>query len=248
MAEDHFSRVYANQEYLTPGNPQTVDRIVEAVGDGGAAGALRLLEVASGKGEAACAVAERAGCAVYAVDRQLPFLRLSREKVAARGLGDRVRLVRGDGQRLPFPDGSFDAAYCMGAPSLVGLEPCLRELHRVVRAGGPVVVSDVYWHHVPDEPLGPEWGWLVEDTQQPTLDGYQTVMKRCGLFVQDVDLHGAAAWEAYFAPMLVTAAEECGRGEAAFAAEIEQGVEMERRAVARFIGYATFIARNAPFG
>jgi ubiquinone/menaquinone biosynthesis C-methylase UbiE len=244
MPEDHFSRVYANQEYLTPGNPQTVDRIVEAIAPSGAPRTPRVLEVASGKGEAACAVAERAGCDVYALDRHPPFLRLAAAKISVRGLGGRVRLVRGDGRRLPFPDASFDAGYCMGAPSLVGLEPCLRELHRVVRANGPVVVSDVYWHTLPSEPLGPEWLWLAEDARQPTLDGYREVMANCGLRVEATQIHDLAAWDAYQAPMLATAAAERSRGEDAFATEIERGVAMERRAVDRFIGYVTFVARS----
>lgn len=209
---------------------------------------MRSLEVASGKGEAACAVAERAGCRVYAIDRHPPFLRLAATKVAAHGLGERVRLVCGDGRRLPFPDAGVDVGYCMGAPSLVGLEPCLRELHRVVRAGGPIVVSDVYWHHLPREPLGPEWRWLADAAEQPTLDGYRETMRICGLQVVATDLHDRAAWEAYWAPMLATAVDERERGEAAFAEELESGVDLERRAVERFIGYATFVARNAPSG
>src|SRR4051794_1907979 len=121
MTTDHFSRVYAHQEYLTPGEPETLDFIVAAIrADGGAL----VLEVACGKGEAACVVATRAGCRVVAVDRHVPFLCLAAGKVAARGLAARVAIIRADGRQLPMPGARFDAAWCIGAPSLVGLEPC----------------------------------------------------------------------------------------------------------------------------
>jgi ubiquinone/menaquinone biosynthesis C-methylase UbiE len=240
MVADHYSRVYARQEYLTPGNPETVDCLVDAIGSGRDA---RVLEVACGKGEAACEIASRAGCTVVALDPHPPFLRHALAKIERRGLGEVVRLVRGDGTRLPFPDGSFDAGACMGAPSIVGLEPCLRELGRTVRAGGPVVVSDVYWHHLPSTPLGPEWRWLAGEQPRLSLDEYRRALTHAGMDVEEALVHDEAAWEAYQAPMMLAAAAERARGEAAFADDVEQGIEVERRAVAAFIGYVTFITR-----
>ena len=54
-------------------------------------------------------------------------------------------VVQGDGRRLPIRAGVMNAAYCIGAPSIVGLRPALAELARVVRPRGRVIVSG---HHL----------------------------------------------------------------------------------------------------
>jgi arsenite methyltransferase len=56
---------------------------------------------------------------------------------ARRHAGPRLAFVRGDGRRLPFPDGSFDRV--LSADALEWVRPPLaavREMRRVLRAGG----------------------------------------------------------------------------------------------------------------
>ena len=237
---DHYSRVYARQEYLTPGAAETVDLLVEASRP---LDTSRLLEVACGKAEAACTLAERFGSRVLAVDRHEPFLRYDAAKLRERGLAELVALVRADGRRLPVPDGAVDAAYCIGAPSIVGIEECLRELRRAVRPGGVVAVSDVVWREKPAGPLGPEWLWVTR--QEPRIDAaeYAAAIAACGLTVERAHIHPRSAWEEYFAPMADAAAAERAAGDAAFADGVERGIDLERRAVEAFWDYATFIAR-----
>src|SRR5262249_27050053 len=156
---DHFSRVYARQEYMTPGAAETVALLADAARpDAGS----RLLEVAFGKGEAACTLAARFGWRVGGVGRPPPVGGVGAHQLRAAGLAGRVALLRADGRRLPVRDGAFDAGYCIGAPSLVGLDECLAELARAVRPGGVVTVSDIVWRRLPDEPLGPEWRWVAD--------------------------------------------------------------------------------------
>ena len=113
-----------------------------------------------------------------------------------------------------------------------------------MRPAGAVVVSDIYWHHTPEQALGPEWGWFAQATMRLSLDEYRRVLTDCGLQVQAVYLHDEAAWEAYHRPMRRVVAEERARAEAAFADEVERGIEVERRGVEAFVGYVTFLARN----
>jgi ubiquinone/menaquinone biosynthesis C-methylase UbiE len=199
-------------------------------------------DVASGKGEAACTIAEKLGCTAVALDPFLPFLRHSHDKARTRGLP--VRHLRASGRKLPLADGSCDGGLCIGAPSIVGLEPGLSELSRVVRPGGVVVVSDVVFRALPGQPSGPEWGWLAE-IEQFSAGEYAQIMERCGLQVERAHVHDRAAWEAYHAPMLEVAAEARAQGDAAFAARAEEGVDLERRGVDEWIDYATFISRRA---
>jgi SAM-dependent methyltransferase len=232
-----YERTYARQEYMTPGAPETADIVTDATRPG-----ARVLDVASGKGEAACVLAERSRT-VVACDAYDGYLRYTGAKAARRGVGDRVALVRGDGRRLPFGDGAFDTAYCIGAPSIVGLERCLSELARVTRAVGAVVVSDITWRARPNVPLGPEWGW-VANFPQTSRDEYAAALRAAGLTVEDVRVFGRDAWDAYHAPMLDAARDERAAGDGAFAAQVEAGVALERRAADAYLDYVAFRCRK----
>jgi len=55
----------------------------------------------------------------------------------------RGRLAWAEAERLPFPDETFDACYSIGGFTYYGDHAsALREMRRVTRAGGPVVVAD----------------------------------------------------------------------------------------------------------
>lgn len=115
----------------------------------GRPGPLRLLDVGTGGGRLAVAVARRVadGRAVRAVlaDLHPRTLALARERADGTDPGGpETRFVRLSGDALPFPADSFDLALC--ATTLHHLEreealACLRELDRV--AGGRWVVTDL---------------------------------------------------------------------------------------------------------
>jgi len=238
-----FLRIYARQEYMTPGAAETVELIAEAVRPSEDA---LLLEVAAGKAEAACTLAGRFACRVLAVELYDPFVQYAAAKVWHWNLRDLVTVLRADGRRLPLRDAACDAAYCIGAPSIVGLEPCLAEMARAVRPGGHVVVSDVVWRAKPEQPLGPEWKWVASAEPKLSADEYAAAIQAAGLCVERVHIHDRSAWEEYFRPMLRVAqeAKTAQPADIAFADEVESGVELERRAVEAWLDYATFIARR----
>jgi ubiquinone/menaquinone biosynthesis C-methylase UbiE len=237
-----FIRHYAKQEYMTPGAARTVEMIAEAVQPGEASW---LLDVASGKGEAAASLAARFACNALAVELYDPFIHYSAAKFWHYNLRDLVTLVRANGRRLPVRDGVFDAAYCIGAPSIVGLEPCLLEMARAVRTGGHVIVSDIVWRTKPDAPLGPEWLW-VASFQQISAGEYAAAIESAGLSVETTFVHPASDWDEYWRPMLEVAREAtvAQPADIDFADGVESGVAVERRAVEAWLDYATFIARK----
>jgi len=242
MATDHVSRVYAQQGYLTPGAPETVAMIATAAR---LSPTSRVLDVASGKGEAACTLAAVHGCRVVAIDRHTPFLEHAAAMIRSRHLAGVVTLVRADGRRLPVRPRAFDAAYCIGAPSIVGIEPCLDGLAAAVRVGGIVAVSDIVWRHQPGVALGPEWDWVARMSPRLSLDEYGALVAARGLRVETAHIHPRAAWDAYHAPMREVAAEARATGDGAFAGAVMRGIELERRAADQFLDYATIIARRS---
>ncbi len=86
-------------------------------------------------------------CSVFGVDISRPMLRRARPRAAAPGRG----LVEADAGRLPFRDATFDAAF---APYVVSAVPdpagMLREIVRVTRQGGPIVLLN---HFVSEHPV-----------------------------------------------------------------------------------------------
>jgi demethylmenaquinone methyltransferase/2-methoxy-6-polyprenyl-1,4-benzoquinol methylase len=100
----------------------------------------RVLDVATGTGLVAAALVRRYGCRVVALDQSEEMLAGARAKLMAEPrLGQRIELVRGEAERLPFDDGEFDAltfTYLLRYVDDPGAT--LRELARVVRAGGTV--------------------------------------------------------------------------------------------------------------
>ena len=97
----------------------------------------RALDVATGTGDLAVALAER-GAEVVGSDFSEGMLERARRKSAA------VRWEQANALDLPYADGQFDAATVgFGARNFSDLERGLAEMARVVRPGGRVVVLEI---------------------------------------------------------------------------------------------------------
>jgi ubiquinone/menaquinone biosynthesis C-methylase UbiE len=99
----------------------------------------RVLDVATGSGNAAIAAA-RNGSTAVGVDYVPALLERGRQRAAAEGLD--VELVEGDAEALPFADGEFDAVISVfGAMFAPDHEQAAAELIRVVRPGGTIALA-----------------------------------------------------------------------------------------------------------
>jgi SAM-dependent methyltransferase len=91
------------------------------------------------------------------VARQVVGVDVSPEMLALAPSSDRVSYAQAAAERLPFEDGSFDLATICSALHWFG-PPALRELHRVVKAEGSLVVYDVWFlAEMVGEPRFAEW-------------------------------------------------------------------------------------------
>jgi demethylmenaquinone methyltransferase / 2-methoxy-6-polyprenyl-1,4-benzoquinol methylase len=100
----------------------------------------RVLDVATGTGMVAEALVRRSGCTVVALDQSEPMLARARHRVDGDpALRERVTLVRGEAEHLPFADREFDALTFTYLLRYVD-DPArtLNELARVVKPGGRI--------------------------------------------------------------------------------------------------------------
>ena len=110
----------------------------------------RVLDVAAGPGTLAFLAADR-GADVVALDFADAMVAALRQRAAREGV-TAVEAVRGDGQALPFDDGTFDRAFSMfGLIFFPDPGAGLREAHRVLRPGGRMTVSS--WAPLDGVPL-----------------------------------------------------------------------------------------------
>jgi demethylmenaquinone methyltransferase/2-methoxy-6-polyprenyl-1,4-benzoquinol methylase len=105
----------------------------------------RVLDVATGTGDLALELARRVspGGEVVGIDFSERMLEIARTKAEAIS-GSVVRFASANALALPFPDSAYDAATVgFGARNFADLERGLREMARVVRPGGRVVVLEI---------------------------------------------------------------------------------------------------------
>ena len=105
----------------------------------------RALDVATGTADLAVEIARRFdGSTVVGLDPSNGMLEVGRVKVERFGLSERIELLEGEGERLPFDDASFDGiSIAFGIRNVPDRPAALREMCRVVRPGGRVVILEL---------------------------------------------------------------------------------------------------------
>jgi demethylmenaquinone methyltransferase/2-methoxy-6-polyprenyl-1,4-benzoquinol methylase len=100
----------------------------------------RVLDVATGTGMVAAALVRRYGCAVVGLDQSLEMLSGAQARLDADPhLADHIRLVRGEAESLPFPDGEYDhLTFTYLLRYVEDPAATLSELARVVKPGGRI--------------------------------------------------------------------------------------------------------------
>lgn len=80
---------------------------------------------------------------ITGIDLSEGMLQLGRQKIAKLHLSDRIELLQGDSETIDFQDNMFDAiTVAFGVRNYENLNKGLKEMHRVLRPGGKVVILE----------------------------------------------------------------------------------------------------------
>lgn len=105
--------------------------------------AYHVLDVATGTADLALMAARRKGCLVTGCDVAEKMMDIGRKKVAQKKLDQKVTLVSGAAENLPFDPNTFDAAMvAFGVRNFNDLEKGLTEMNRVLKPGGKILVLE----------------------------------------------------------------------------------------------------------
>jgi ubiquinone/menaquinone biosynthesis C-methylase UbiE len=103
-----------------------------------------ILDIGSGIGGPARYFATRFGCQVTGIDLTPEFCDVARHLTRVLDLDDRITFEVGDALAMPFDDASFDGAYSMNVSmNIADKSAFYREIHRVLKPGGWLVLSEV---------------------------------------------------------------------------------------------------------
>ncbi len=102
-----------------------------------------ILDIATGTGDLAINLAETNASKIVGLDISSGMLEIGKEKVTKKGLANKIEMVLGDSENMPFEDNTFDAiTVAFGVRNFENLENGLREILRVLKPKGTFVILE----------------------------------------------------------------------------------------------------------
>lgn len=104
----------------------------------------KILDVATGTGDVALMTLKMLKPdKIVGIDISEGMLEFGRKKIEKLGLNNKIDLQKGDSEQLHFPDNEFDAVtVAFGVRNFENLLQGLKEMHRVLKPGGRLVVLE----------------------------------------------------------------------------------------------------------
>ena len=195
---------------LTPGDLAPIDEFhirgraatLELARAAGVDSTKKVLDVGSGLGGPARALAREFGCQVTGIDLTEEYCRVAEMLSGRIGLSTHLEFLQGDALDLPFADATFDVVWtehvAMNIPDKSRL---YRQMHRVLKPGGTLAIYDIL-----AGPAGPvhfpvPWARVPQSSFLATPDELRLFLDEAGFRIADwadtTDL--ARAWFAALA-------------------------------------------------
>jgi demethylmenaquinone methyltransferase/2-methoxy-6-polyprenyl-1,4-benzoquinol methylase len=105
--------------------------------------AASVLDMATGTGDLAIQIAANSKAEIVGMDISKGMLEVGIQKIAEKSLSNRIDMVYGDAENIPYNDESFDAAtVAFGVRNFENLDKGLSEILRVLKPGGRLIVLE----------------------------------------------------------------------------------------------------------
>lgn len=118
----------------------------------------RILDVGCGTGASTAVLWQHTEAQITAVDFFDVFLADLDIAVKKAGVSERVNIMQGDMNDLPFEPGSFDAVWSEGAIFVMGFENGIKTWRPLLKPGGIIAVSELCWTaEAPPKPCVDYW-------------------------------------------------------------------------------------------
>jgi len=102
-----------------------------------------VLDIATGTGDLAIQLTDTDAIKIIGLDISSGMLEVGNTKIKKKGLQDKIEMVLGDSENLPFQDNTFDAiTVAFGIRNFETLEKGLKEILRVLKPQGVFVVLE----------------------------------------------------------------------------------------------------------
>jgi demethylmenaquinone methyltransferase / 2-methoxy-6-polyprenyl-1,4-benzoquinol methylase len=102
-----------------------------------------ILDIATGTGDLAILMAETNAKKIVGLDLSVGMLEVGKTKIANRKLSNKIEMIVGDSEKLPFQNNSFDAiTVAFGIRNFETLDKGLLEIYRVLKPNGVFVILE----------------------------------------------------------------------------------------------------------
>ncbi len=140
-----------------------------------------IIEFGVGTGRVASAVIERLGKTVVGMDVSSDMLNIAKRKAAEKGYADKLILLKGSMDRVPFVNSTFGFGMVISAfHYLPKQDKAAAELKRVLRKGAKLIVGDLIVHEKDSSSFFDK----LEKATVPVHNTYHSLEERRSLFVK----------------------------------------------------------------
>lgn len=103
----------------------------------------KVLDIATGTGDLAIQMAKATQAKITGYDLSAGMLEVGKKKVTKENLDDRIEMIQGDAENMPFEDNSFDViTVSFGVRNFENLKKGLDEIYRVLKPGGKFIILE----------------------------------------------------------------------------------------------------------